>query len=248
MTEVIERRGGGASLALIEVLDPQRPDSEMFQEWLALRQRYATERQWDVGPEGDEYDSDSRTFHLVARDPESHKLVAGMRLTPIEEEADTCMSWDMLGVKMRTQVKLGGLAALATPNSWDLTRLVSRESDVGRIVASEAVFALLGAGLKLTQRDEQDPDRDPRWFFTTTLDFFGAARRAGIAFHEIVSGVIPNSLTNDAEPETAFCYANPQTDTNNLATSKELRHTLTYTAVLRGMAAVAHSQMTGEAV
>lgn len=222
-------------VATIEVLDMADPATR--EEWLRVRDAYIQSQHWDASDVmGDSYDAIPETRHLVARHPETREIIAGMRLTPMAD-VEASLSWSMLSPQMQAEAKRH-LPELETGNMWDLTRLITNpdlpRSD--KMMAFEAVYALLGTGQEYTVAADGTP---PRWFFTTTLDFLETSGEGGITFHELARGIIPNPRTGDEEPLTAFCYADPTHETHSLEESTDPRHKRTLRAVQRGIGTAA---------
>lgn len=192
-----------------------QPGTEEFDEWLKLRQEYVGSQNWETkGPgDEDEYDNNPETLHLVAQDPKTGALVAGLRLTPIKSIEES-LSWGMLSPAMQNAargVTGDNLAQLATDNMWDLTRLVATTGTaVDPKVKLDAILTLLYEGLAQTRNGRVSP----RWVFATDMPFISILKRWNITVHKITTGIIPNANTGDLEPETVFCYADPANQKN----------------------------------
>lgn len=178
-----------------------RQGTRQFDEWMEARHKFVIEKGWkpktgDVD-DFDTYDHNPCTAQFGVYD-QSHKLVHGMRLTPIDG-FEQSLSWEMVeGSSIHEQVK--ELAMLDPSHQvWDLTRLVSGEAASMRS-SYKTIPKLFGDGLRYCAAQG---DEDPLWLFVLDAPMHRWLSRQGVDIITLAEG----NVDGDADVSTFGCFS-----------------------------------------
>lgn len=146
------------------------------------------------------------TQHIVHRD-DSGKLVAGMRLTPIDSLEQSLSYVEMIGddhsyrYNVSQQFSAHRTAEHEKVQLWDLTRLVHDTTREGSNSVLPAFLEMFGAGLAVTE--STDASNRPWWIFLTTGKIKNTLERCGIEVHLL-------GQQSDGENPSYCCLVKPE--------------------------------------
>jgi hypothetical protein len=174
--------------------------------------------------DGDVYDIDPRTQHMVFRHEQSDDIIAALRLTSVDN-VKSSLSWEMiqsnpkLVFEVESHIDEDGQSTLddlnhaaSTGNLYDLTRLVSPLD--GSATISEikgAMVELFGYAAGVTAPDIKDEATDldnlhnVRWLFASTESLERMLTSMGIEHTVLTKGRVSEKDTSDS----CFCVVKP---------------------------------------
>lgn len=188
----------------------------LHSELLALRAPFVKKMGWcaDQVDSTDRYDALDSTLHLASREYGDNTIVAGLRLTPVEN-LSTSLSWSILNSEMQqaAQAELSASnddsAPLLDESSriWDLTRLVTvldRDARPSHVVGAMLELFAMGAGLIHAWTPARER-RNIRWVCVTTGPLRDCLRGFGIPLTTLAQGRLNPSDISDSY----FCALDP---------------------------------------